>query len=88
MIWQREVLGLKNSEIAFNLGVDYTTVWRTVKLFRDTRDVQKRAYPSSSIIKKLTPVTNYIIVNEILKRPGITLLEMCKKGPIPAPLEN
>ena len=45
MIWQKEVLGLKNSEIAFNVGVDYTTVWRTVKLFRDTGDVQKRAYP-------------------------------------------
>jgi len=74
IIWQREVLGLKSSEIAANLGVDCTTVWRTVKLFRETGDVQKQLYPS--VIKKITPVTEYIIVTEVLNHPGIMLHEL------------
>ena len=68
MIWQGEVLGLKNSEIAANLRVDYSTVRRTVKLFRDTGDVQKKSCPQSTN-RKLTPVTTeYFIIHEILKR--------------------
>jgi FixJ family two-component response regulator len=41
MIWQREVLGLTNRAVAANLGVDSVTVtvWRTVKLFRETGDI-------------------------------------------------
>ena len=73
IIWQREVLGLKSNETAANLGVDCTTVWRTVKLFRETGDVQK-FYPS--IIKKITPVTEYIIVTEVHNHPGIMLHEL------------
>ena len=74
MIWQKEALDLNYSEIAVNLGVDCTTVWRAVKMFRTTGDVKKKAYPS--IARKLTPVTKYIIANETLKRPGITLREI------------
>jgi transposase len=64
MIWQGEVLGLKNSETAANLGVDYST------------DVQKRSCLQSTINRKLTPVTEYFIVYELLKRPGIMLCEI------------
>ena len=49
-------------------------MWRTVKLFRETGDVQKRLYPH--VIKKLTPVTEHIIATEVLKRPGIMLHEL------------
>ena len=76
MIWQSEALGLKSSEVAVNLGVDHTTVWRTVTLFRDTGDVQKKSYPRSSIVTKLTPTIEYIIVHQTLKRPGILLREI------------
>ena len=42
IIWQKEVFDLNSREIAANLGVDSTMVWRTVKLFRETGDVQKK----------------------------------------------
>ena len=74
MIWQKEVLGLNSRDIAANLGVDSTTVWRTVKLFRKTRDVQKKTQPGA--IKKLTPVTEFIVVSEVLEHPGIMLHEL------------
>ena len=38
IIWQKKVLDLNSREIAANLG----TVWRTVKLFKETGDVQKK----------------------------------------------
>ena len=76
MIWQSEALGLKSSEVAVNLGVDHTTVWRTVTLFRDTGDVQKKSHPRSSIVTKLTPTIKYIIVHQTLKRRGILLREI------------
>ena len=76
MIWQSEALGLKSSEVAVNLGIDHTTVWRTVTLFRDTGDVQKKSYPRSSIVTKLTPTIEYIIVHQTFKRPGILLREI------------
>ena len=44
MIWQSETLGLKSSEVAVNLGVDRMTVWRTVTLFRNTGNVQKKTH--------------------------------------------
>ena len=74
IIWQREVLGLNSSEIAANLGVDSTTVWRAVKLFRETGDVQKKTQPGP--IKKLAPVAEHIIVSEVLEHPGIMLHEL------------
>ena len=51
MIWQREVLGMTNREIAANLEDDTSTVWRTVKLLRETGDVQQRTPPGP--IRKL-----------------------------------
>ena len=74
MIWQREVLGMTNRVIAANLGVDSTTVWRTVKLFRETGEVQPKTPPGA--LKKLSLVIEFIIVSEVLNRPGITLHEL------------
>ena len=65
---------MSNRDIAVNLGVDSTTVWRTVKLFRETGDVHQKTPPGA--IKKLTPVTEFIIVTEVLKHPGIMLHEL------------
>jgi len=43
MVWQREGLGMKCTDVVVNLGIDPTIVWRTVSLFRSTGGVQKRA---------------------------------------------
>ena len=74
MIWQREVLGYQSSQIAVNLGVDCSTVWRTVKLFRETGDVHKRT--PSTYPKRLTPAAEFVIIFEVLKHPGLMLHEL------------
>lgn len=77
MIWQKEVLGLESSQVAANLGVDTTTVWRIVKLFRETGDVQKKVQPGA--IKVLTSVAEFILISEVLEHPGIMLHELQAK---------
>jgi transposase len=54
MVWQTEVLGIRYKDVASHLNVDITTVWRTVKLFRQTGDVQKKAYPRERAYRKLS----------------------------------
>ena len=41
MVWQKEILGYKYCDIANNLNVDVSTVWRTVKLFKECGSVEK-----------------------------------------------
>ena len=43
MVYQREALDLPYEVIGRNLGVDQSTVYRTVKLFMDTGSVDKKA---------------------------------------------
>jgi predicted transcriptional regulator len=45
MVWQRVVLQYKLKRVAANLNVDKATVWRIVKLFNETGQVSKKAYP-------------------------------------------
>ena len=40
IVWQREALGLETRKIAENVGVDPSTVRRTLSLFKATGDVQ------------------------------------------------
>lgn len=55
MVWQREVLGLKLAEVATNLNVDVSTVYRINKLFYNTGCVIKHPYPRDKRpTKKLT----------------------------------
>ena len=77
MIWQKEVLGLETCQVAANLGVDYSTVWRIVKLFRETGDVQKKKQPGA--VKALTSVAELITISEVLEHPGIMLHEFQAK---------
>ena len=74
MVWQSQALGLKFSQIAANLGVDAVTVWRVVKLFTQTGDVKKKAYPCRPC--KITPAVQFSIAHTVLRRPGIYLREL------------
>ena len=76
MVYQRECLRLGYSSIAHNLGVDESTVIRTVKLFNDTGSVTKRPYPSDKAFRLLTETCQLFILNLLLDRPGIYLREI------------
>lgn len=76
MVWQRKALGYTYEQITVNLGVDGSTVQRTVTLFKTTGSVQKRAYPKEKASRKLTPIAQLFILNLVLEKPGIYLHEI------------
>lgn len=76
MVWQWEALGHTYEQISKNLGVDSSTVQRTVALFNATGSVQKHAYPKERAFRKLTPITQLFILNLVLEKPGIYLHEI------------
>lgn len=77
MIWQREALGLKLATISDNLGVDPSTVSRTVSIFRESGDVGKRQYPKEARPnKKLTSPVQLTILHTVLQHPDYYLHEI------------
>ncbi len=76
MIWQRLALSYTYKKIGANLGVDTSTVQRTVQLFECTGSVQKRPYTKGHLEKKLTPTVKLIILTLVIQRPGILLREL------------
>ena len=76
MVWQCEVLGLKYSDVAANLGIDSAIVCRTVTQFRESGTVQKKKHPSPRAYNKLTTPLELMIVHLVLKHPGIYLHEI------------
>ena len=76
MVWQREALGYTYKQISENLGVDCSTVQRTIALFSATGSVQKRAYPKDKASRKLTPIAQMFVLNLVLEKPGIYLHEV------------
>lgn len=76
MVWQREVLGYRYEVIAINLNVDKATVWRIVKLFKETGQVEKKAYPREQANRKLTTPVELTILHVVLSHPGIYLREI------------
>ena len=79
MVWQRLAMGYKYEEIGRNLGVDPSTVQRTVCLFEETGSVQKRRYPSGRVSRKVTPTVELILLTLVVERPGILLRELQAK---------
>ena len=75
MVWQREILGHGYQTIAQNLNVDASTVWRAVKLFRDSGSVDNQYAKKSRSAQKLTAVLEFYILHTILSNPGIYLRE-------------
>jgi len=76
MVYQSLVLGNSLREIAQNLNVDQLIVSRTVKLFNDQGDVEKKIYPNNNGTQKLTLVDQLIVLELVLDRPGIHLHEL------------
>jgi len=73
MVWQRLAQGYTYKQIGANLGVDSSTVQRTVRLFESTGSVHKRPYPEERLEKKLTPTVELIIMTLVTQQPGILL---------------
>ena len=76
MIWQRKALGLTYDTIANNLGVDKSTILRTVHLFNNTGSLLKKPYPKERASRKLTSLAQQFVLNRILQKPGIYLHEI------------
>ena len=76
MVWQREAIGLPRSVVASNLGVDESTVFRTLQLFHSTGSVAKRKYPTDRAARILTSPCQLLILDLVIQRPGIYLHEI------------
>ena len=73
MVYQREALNLSYEAIVHNLGVDPSTVYRTVTLFLKTGSVDKKQYNTANLPRKLTDQVQFFIIHTVLDKPGIML---------------
>ena len=76
MVWQCEALGYTHARVAENLGVDRSTVTRTLQLFHTTGSVSKKLYPKEKAFRKLTTPAQLLILNLVVEKPGIYLQEI------------
>ena len=76
MVYQRQCLGLTYEAIGTNLGVDQSTVHRTVNLFLSTGNVEKKKYDPNNLPRKLTDEIQFFIMHLVLDQPGIMLAEI------------
>ena len=73
-VWQTEVLGMKNEQIAQNFGVDKSTVSRTGQRFWN-----KDTYPKKRAYRKLTSPAQLLVLHLVIEKQGIYLHEVQKK---------
>ena len=76
MVWQVEGLGCTHIQVAKNVGVDRSTVSRTIQLFHVTGSVSKRIYPKEQAFRKLTAPVQLLILHLVMQKPGIYLREI------------
>lgn len=79
MVYQREALNLSYEAIGHNLGVDPSTVYRTVNLYLKTGNVDKKQYNTANLPRKLTDQVQFFIMHIMLDKPGIMLAEIQKE---------
>ena len=72
-------MGYTLKDIANNLNIDISTVWRLIKLFETTGNVSKRPYPKGRRFKKLTDTVKLLVLHLILEKPGMYLREVQKE---------
>lgn len=76
IIWQRFALDLHPPQIANNLNIDVSTVYRISNKFKDCGQVSKRIYPKGRSYRKITSSLEVVILYLVLSRPGIYLREI------------
>ena len=59
-----------HTHVAESLGVNRSTVSRTLQLFHASGSVAKKLYPKDKTFRKLTPA-KLLILNLVIKKPGI-----------------
>lgn len=74
MVYQRLMLGLTYQEIANNLCVDLSTVWRAVEKFKNEGNVTIKY---SKGPQTLTEVQKFVIIETVLEKPAAYLKEIC-----------
>ena len=79
MVWQREVLGYKYDQIAVNLNVHPSTVFRVTKLFSTSGCVDHKPYLRDKLFRSFTPTVELILLHIVLQKPGIYLHEIQKE---------
>ena len=84
MVWQRKALGC---QIASNLGIDKSTVQRTVQLFLNSGSVCKRPYPKEKSFRKLTLPAQLFILNLAVDNPAMYLDEIQRQLEVTLMLE-
>ena len=73
MVWQRKAMGKSIQEIAKNLCVDQTTVYRILRIFHLSGSVDKKSYPKERSFRKLTKPAQLLIMQLVIERPGKSL---------------
>ena len=76
MVWQTEALGFSNEEVAKNLGVDKSTVYRIRHKFLTFGSLNKKPYPKDKAYRKLTSPAQLLILHMTLEKPGVLLSEI------------
>ena len=79
MVFQAKMQGKTYREVAECLNVDPSTVCRTIALFDETGNVQKKKYPVNLGTSRLTEIDKLIILELVLDKPGIYLHEIAHK---------
>ena len=78
MVHQREILGCSYEQLSRNLGVEESTVRRTMNIFNTTGTVAKNIYPKDKSFRKLTLPAQLLILN-LIERPYVYLSEIQKE---------
>lgn len=76
IVYQSLGLELSCRKVASNLGVDPSTVSRVVQRFQCTGSVEKKAYNSLALPRKLTDTVKFFVLQLVMERPGIYLYEI------------
>lgn len=76
MVWHHEAMEKSVGDIPQSLCVDKSTVYRTIKLFHQTGEVQPKAYPKEKSFRKLISPAQLLILQLVIDRPGIYLREI------------
>ena len=74
-VWQSELLGYSQQAIAQNLGVDQSTVSRTIQLFQITGCVGKKPYPKEKTFRKLTAPCQLLIITMFFSTLAFTYMK-------------